>query len=115
MSNPGLRRVERLRQKVASPEFRERVRQAARRRSRPHAEDLTGLAAEGFDELPARERHLVRQYYGLDGPPQTLAELASGAGLAKTRVRVLIARSVEQFMARQRAQSPARRDVTLVP
>jgi hypothetical protein len=92
------RRLDHLRQKATSSEFREQVRQRALQRSRPHANALRALASEAFDRLPARDSDLVRRYYGLDGEPQTLAELARDIRYSERRVRNILNEAVAQLL-----------------
>jgi endogenous inhibitor of DNA gyrase (YacG/DUF329 family) len=75
-------------------QMRAQAREAARRRERPGRVQL--LAA--FEPLPARDRRLVRRYYGLDGeaPLPTQEELAREMGLTEPQV----ARLLRQIVAR---------------
>ena len=94
------RRLEHLREKTSTPEFREAIRQRALRRYRPYAEVLAALPPEAFAELGSSERNLVRQYYGLDrDPPRMLAELAADLRQSQKRVRQRITQAVAQLQA----------------
>lgn len=49
-----------------------------------------------LDELPARERVIVRRYYGFEGEGETLRDIGDDMGVTRERVRQLRNRSVER-------------------
>jgi RNA polymerase primary sigma factor len=55
---------------------------------------------ELVDELEARERCVVRQHFGLDGPARTLTELGESLGVSSERVRQVESRALEQLRSR---------------
>lgn len=60
------------------------------------------LANQILNDLPARERSIVRMRFGLtsDGRARTLDEIARRFGISKERVRQLIARACSQAFSR---------------
>ena len=52
---------------------------------------------ELLDTLNDRERHIVRGHYGLDGPEQTLRELAGHLGVSAERVRQIEQGALEKL------------------
>lgn len=58
-------------------------------------EELRSLLAG----LTARERMILRARYGLDGPEQTLSEIARGVGLSAERVRQIEQRALSKLRA----------------
>jgi RNA polymerase primary sigma factor len=62
---------------------------------RAHMHQLPRL----LDELSDRERTIVRAHYGLDGPPQTLRELACSLGVSAERVRQIEHTALDKLRA----------------
>jgi RNA polymerase primary sigma factor len=50
-----------------------------------------------LESLDERERNVVRAHFGLDGPRQTLREIASGLGLSAERVRQIEQHALEEL------------------
>jgi RNA polymerase sigma factor (sigma-70 family) len=50
-----------------------------------------------LEELNARERRILRARFGLDGPEQTLREVAEGLGVSAERVRQLEQRALDKL------------------
>ena len=101
---------EAFRQKLASPEFRERwaAKQEAARRFRQQIDDgaLRVLPADAFQLLDEQARELIRSYYGLDGAwRQTLRVLGRRFGMDGPQLRELILTGLERLLA-ARAEWP---------
>lgn len=74
-----------------SPEWRARARAGAsawgRRRGRQAAELYRGLPEQAWDGVPARDREILRLFYGLaDGRTWTREEIGQRFGLTRTRI-----------------------------
>jgi hypothetical protein len=86
------------------PDARAKMRDAARRRGRPHLEELRAMAADAFADLPDLPRRAVRLYYGLeDGGPRTQREIARMCGIAQVRVQPIVAETVERLLRSTRS------------
>ena len=91
--------------------WRAGVRDAARRRGRPHLEALRRLDRRKFARLPALERAAVRAYYGLGGgPPQTHKEIGQALHISHDTVGPLVERGVERLLAARAGAEARARD-----
>jgi RNA polymerase primary sigma factor len=72
------------------------------------ASDLSDRLADALDELPARERQVLRLRFGLNGEPErTLDEVAQVLGVSRERIRQV----EHSALARLRSMPRVRRDL----
>ena len=69
---------------------------------------LSDAVAESLTSLPARERKILRLYFGLDGDrPTTLEVIGTRIGVTRERVRQLKEQALSRLRQAERARSLA--------
>jgi len=68
--------------------------------SEPHDEAALADIASKVEALPEREKIIVRQRFGFDGPPKSRQELADELGVTKVRIDQLKNRGLRRIAAK---------------
>lgn len=73
-------------------------------------EDFRAEVTQAVNNLPPREREIIRMYFGLDGPELSLEDIGEHIGLGRERTRLLKEKAIANLRKAQFGQMVAKGD-----